>query len=148
MTLPRAGAAAIAASAAARALTHTRRIRAVIGAILVVLLNHPALIAAYAEDLAHLDLTSPDARRLRDALIRQGEETTNADELARTLSHERVARLVAVHRVRFGLDDDARAVAPYQLAADQLSGAGEGIAFEEGALEGCRHGGKKVLRGQ
>jgi DNA primase len=53
--------------------------------ILVVLLNHPALIAAYAEDLAHLDLISPDARRLRDALIRHGEQTTNADELARTL---------------------------------------------------------------
>jgi DNA primase len=49
--------------------------------ILLVLINHPALIGAHAEDLAHLDLTSAEARRLCDFLIRHGGETADADEL-------------------------------------------------------------------
>jgi DNA primase len=51
--------------------------------ILLVLLNHPALIGAHAEDLAHLDLISPEARRLCDLLVRHGGETVDPDELAR-----------------------------------------------------------------
>jgi DNA primase len=49
--------------------------------ILLVLINHPALIGAHAEDLAHLDLTSAEARRLCDFLIRHGGETADASEL-------------------------------------------------------------------
>ncbi len=52
--------------------------------ILLVLLNHPALIGAQAEDLAHLELASPEARRLLDFLIRH-EEIGDPAELARML---------------------------------------------------------------
>jgi DNA primase len=53
--------------------------------ILLLLLNHPALIGAHAEDLAHLDLASLEARRLRDFLIRHGGDIADAEELARAL---------------------------------------------------------------
>ncbi|MBV9064572.1 MAG: DNA primase, partial [Methylobacteriaceae bacterium] len=53
--------------------------------MLLVLLNHPALIGAHAEDLAHLDLTGPEARRLLDFLIRHGGEIAEAEELAGAL---------------------------------------------------------------
>jgi hypothetical protein len=46
-----------------------------------------------------------------------------------------VARLVTELGVGFRLDDDSRATVPHQLAADQFSGAGEGIALEKGARE-------------
>ncbi|HEX3180227.1 MAG TPA: DNA primase [Beijerinckiaceae bacterium] len=53
--------------------------------ILLILLNHPTLIGAHAEDLAQLDLASPEARRLRDFLIRHGGEIADAEELAAAL---------------------------------------------------------------
>jgi DNA primase len=53
--------------------------------ILLVLLNHPALIGAHAEDLADLDFANPEARRLRDFLIRHAGDTAEADELATAL---------------------------------------------------------------
>ncbi len=53
--------------------------------ILLILLNHPTLIGAHAEDLAQLDLASPEARRLRDFFIRHGGEIADAEELAAAL---------------------------------------------------------------
>jgi DNA primase len=53
--------------------------------ILLVLLNHPALIGAHAEDLADLDFANPEARRLRDFLIRHAGDTADAHELATAL---------------------------------------------------------------
>jgi DNA primase len=53
--------------------------------ILLVLLNHPALIGAYAEDLAQLDFAGPEARRLRDFLIRHAGDVADPDELATAL---------------------------------------------------------------
>jgi DNA primase len=49
--------------------------------ILLVLINHPALIGVHAEELAHLDLTSAEARRLCDFLVRHGGETADPSEL-------------------------------------------------------------------
>jgi len=57
--------------------------------ILLILLNHPTLIGAHAEDLAQLDLASPEARRLRDFLIRHGGEIADAEELAAALDAAR-----------------------------------------------------------
>jgi DNA primase len=53
--------------------------------ILLVLLNHPGLIGAHAEDLAHLDFASPEARRLGDFLIRHGGDIGEPEELASAL---------------------------------------------------------------
>ncbi|MBV8850588.1 MAG: DNA primase [Methylobacteriaceae bacterium] len=61
--------------------------------ILLVLINHPALIGAHAEDLAHLDLTSPEARRVCDFLIRHGEDIVDAGNLAGALDSAGFAAL-------------------------------------------------------
>jgi DNA primase len=53
--------------------------------ILLVLLNHPALIGAHAEELVHLDLASPEARGLRDFLVRHAGDATIAEELSGVL---------------------------------------------------------------
>jgi DNA primase len=53
--------------------------------ILLVLLNHPGLIGAHAEDLAHLDFASPEARRLGAFLIRHGGDIGEPEELASAL---------------------------------------------------------------
>ncbi len=37
--------------------------------ILTIVMNHPALLDRYAEDLAHLDFDSPELARLRDAMV-------------------------------------------------------------------------------
>ena len=44
--------------------------------ILMLVLNHPALLERYAEDLAHLDLGHADLRRLRDVLVDLADERT------------------------------------------------------------------------
>jgi DNA primase len=102
--------------------------------ILLVLINHPALIGAYAEDLAHLDFAGQEARRLRDFLIRHGGDTADAGELAAALDaagHEPVRRrllrltaLSSLWSVRPDASDtDAEATLKQALVLHRRSGA-------------------------
>jgi DNA primase len=51
--------------------------------ILLILLNHPALIPSHAEELAELNFKDAEARRLRSFLLSQAGEEQTAEELAR-----------------------------------------------------------------
>jgi hypothetical protein len=53
------------------------------------------------------------------------------DEGADARPEERVARLVILREVRFGLDDDARAWTPDEFRSDQLTRADQRIALKE-----------------
>jgi DNA primase len=102
--------------------------------ILLVLINHPALIGAHAEDLAHLDFAGPEARRLRDFLIRHVGDATGADELANALDaagYEPLRRrligltaLSSLWSVRHEASDaDAEATLKQALVLHRRSGA-------------------------
>jgi DNA primase len=101
--------------------------------ILLVLLNHPGLIGAHAEDLAHVELASPEARRVRDFLIRH-EETTEPDELAHMLDEaglepvyrrlQNMTALSSLWSVRAEASDaDAEATLRQALVLHRKSGA-------------------------
>jgi DNA primase len=102
--------------------------------ILLVLLNHPTLIGTHAEDLAHLDLASPEARRLCDFLIRHAGDMGDPEELATAID---VAGFEPMHRRLLGLttlsslwsvrheasDADAEATLKQALVLHRRSGA-------------------------
>jgi DNA primase len=50
--------------------------------ILLILLNHPALIPSHAEELAEFNFRDAEARRLRNFLLSQAGEERTAEELA------------------------------------------------------------------
>lgn len=57
------------------------------GLILLVLINHPELIAAQIDEIAALDFAAPEARQMRDALVRWAEsEAGNRLDLDRRLA--------------------------------------------------------------
>jgi DNA primase len=102
--------------------------------ILLVLLNHPTLIGAHAEDLAHLDLASPDARRICDVLLRHADDIGDPEELATMLDaagFEPMRRrllgltaLSALWSVRSDASDaDAEATLKQALVLHRRSGA-------------------------
>ncbi|GAC1332178.1 MAG: DNA primase [Beijerinckiaceae bacterium] len=103
-------------------------------AILIILLNHPALIAAHAEELVDVEFRSPEARRLRDFLVRHAGEETEADALAATLDaagYEPIRRqllgraaLASVWSVRpEASDTDAEASLKQSLVLHRRGGA-------------------------
>ncbi|MGJ0504713.1 MAG: DNA primase [Methylocystis sp.] len=84
--------------------------------ILLILINHPDLIDAHAEDLATLDLDSHDASALRDALLRFAErgdsDKSELREFLASLGLERtVARLeaMAAHATLWSVRPEAAA---------------------------------------
>lgn len=84
--------------------------------ILLILINHPDLIDAHAEDLATLDLDSRDASALRDALLRFAErgdsDKSELREFLASLGLERtVARLeaMAAHATLWSVRPEAAA---------------------------------------
>jgi DNA primase len=102
--------------------------------ILLVLLNHPTLIGAHAEDLAHLDLASPEARRICDVLLRHAGDIGDPEELATMLDaagFEPMRRrllgltaLSALWSVRSDASDaDAEATLKQALVLHRRSGA-------------------------
>jgi DNA primase len=83
---------------------------------LLILINHPDLIDAHAEDLATLDLDSRDASALRDALLRFAErgdsDKSELREFLASLGLERtVARLeaMAAHATLWSVRPEAAA---------------------------------------
>jgi DNA primase len=102
--------------------------------ILVILLNHPVLIASHAEDLAELDFRDAEARRLRDYLLSHAGEEQSAEELASKLDtagfHSLRSRLLnrsafaSLWSVRAeAADADAEATLKQALVLHRRSGA-------------------------
>jgi len=84
------------------------------GLILLILINHPDLLAARIDDLATLDLVSAEASALRDALLRWVEGGDSLDlrrHLADCGLEEAVARLegMAAHATLWSVQPEAAA---------------------------------------
>jgi DNA primase len=102
--------------------------------ILVVLLNHPALIPSHAEELAELNFRDAEARRLRSFLLGQAGEEQTAEQLgakvdaaglgpmrSRLLAHPLFASVWSVQAD--AADADAEATLKQALVLHRRSGA-------------------------